>query len=277
MESNNNTPVLWKAVGELAKLVKTLDPNHPAMTVVAEVSQEKIDLIKKYAPEIDVLGVNSYGGLASLPKRLKEYGWTKPYIVTEFGPLGPWEMGKTPWGAAFEQTSSEKAMMFAKNYHSSIKNQSGWCVGSYSFLWGWKQEETPTWFGMFLPTGEKTERVDLAGELWSGKKAKNPAPKISTWKCSIGGKTIAPGTSFSASAEVEEKGLSFEWVIQTETPERKRDGRGELAPRPVSRIVTSSPSVSLKAPLEKGKYRVALTIRNATKGAATANAPFRVE
>ena len=277
MEAGNNTPDVWKAVGDLAKLVKSLDPNHPAMTVVAEVSQEKIDFIKKYAPEIDVLGINSYGGLASLPKRLKEFGWTKPYIVTEFGVSGPWERGKAPWGAAFEQTSSEKAKMFARDYTNSISKQDGWCVGSYSFLWGWKQEETPTWFGLFLPTGEKTERLDLLQEFWTGKKSASPSPKISSWKCPVQGKTLAPGESFTVVAEAAGRDLKFEWVIQTETPERKRDGQGELSPRQIESIVTLLPTHTFKAPKEKGKYRVALTIRNSEIGAATANSPFRVE
>ncbi len=278
MENGNNTDVLWKAVGDLAKLTKSLDPHHPVMTVVAEVNQEKIDFIKKYAPEVDVLGVNSYGGLASLADRLQKFGWTKPYIVTEFGTLGPWETGKTAWGAAFEQTSSQKADFFRKNYTESIQKQAGWCIGSYAFLWGWKQEETPTWFGLFLPTGEKTERVDLLEEFWTGRKNPNPVPRIANWECSVTGKKIAPGSEIKASAKLDSAaGLTFEWVIQTETPEQKRDGDGEAAPRRITVANTSSGELTLSAPREKGKYRLALTIRNKSGGAATANAPFFIE
>ena len=122
---DNNNPTLWKEINELAKITKQIDPSHPAATVIADISPEKIAMIMKYAPEIDLLGINSYGGLKDLPQRLKAAGWTKPYVVTEFGPNGPWEMKKTAWNAALEPTSTKKAEKYASDYKSSIAGQPG--------------------------------------------------------------------------------------------------------------------------------------------------------
>ncbi|MHC5035295.1 MAG: glycoside hydrolase family 2 TIM barrel-domain containing protein, partial [Planctomycetota bacterium] len=102
-------PRVWEAIEELTAAVKEIDQDHPAITVVAEVSQEKVTALKEYCPSLDALGVNSYGGLLSLPDRLREYGWDKPYFVTEFGELGPYELGKTPWDAPIEMNSTHVA------------------------------------------------------------------------------------------------------------------------------------------------------------------------
>ncbi|MEI8340582.1 MAG: glycoside hydrolase family 2 TIM barrel-domain containing protein, partial [Verrucomicrobiota bacterium] len=53
-------PDLWKAVNEMSKLAHQLDPNHPTMTVVAELGGNKLENIKKYCPDIDIIGINSY-------------------------------------------------------------------------------------------------------------------------------------------------------------------------------------------------------------------------
>jgi hypothetical protein len=111
MEGDGSDPNVWKAVEEIARMVKQVDPNHPTLTVIAELGAEgiKAKQVKALCPDIDILGINSYGGALSLPTRLKASGWTKPYMVTEFGPNGPWEVGKTSWGAPLEPTSTEKA------------------------------------------------------------------------------------------------------------------------------------------------------------------------
>ena len=42
-------------------------------------------MIKNYCPSIDILGVNTYGGIDNLGKMIRMHGWEKPYIVTEWG------------------------------------------------------------------------------------------------------------------------------------------------------------------------------------------------
>jgi hypothetical protein len=116
-------------------MVKQVDPNHPTVTVIAELGGDNIKAkqVKALCPSIDILGVNSYGGATSVPTRLKSAGWTKPYLITEFGPNGPWEVGKAPWGAPLEPTSTQKARDYAARYASGVAAQKGWCLGSYVF------------------------------------------------------------------------------------------------------------------------------------------------
>jgi len=175
---DNDTPDLWKAVDALALKIKEVDPAHPTVTVVAEVSASKLENIRRYAPAVDILGVNSYGGAATLAQRLADAGWTKPYIVTEFGPRGPWESAKTSWGAPLEPTSTQKADVYRRSYSAAVLGASGRCIGSYAFDWGYKYEGTATWFGMLMPqTLETLAAVDAVGELWTGRGRAMPLPR----------------------------------------------------------------------------------------------------
>lgn len=282
MEINNDTPDLWKAIDDIAKFAKQNDPNHPTATVVAEVNDQKIANIIKYAPNIDILGINSYGGLNSLPERLRKAGWTKPYIVTEFGPLGPWERKKTEWNAAFEQTSTEKANTYQKSYERSIAGEKGWCLGSYAFLWGDKQEETPTWFGMFLPTGERTGAVDVISQAWTGKRPKNVAPRISSFDFNASGKTLPKSALLTAAIVADDQdgdNLTYKWEILNESKDKRRDGQGEDKPKmiPGKWDQIRGSRLTVEAPSTPGTFRLYAKVLDGKGGVAIANFPFRVQ
>ena len=98
MEGSGDNPVIWRTVNEIARVAKSEDPNHPTMTVIAEAGGRKISQFLSLCPDVDVLGINSYGGLPTLPKRLADAGMDRPYVITEFGPPGPWEVRKTRLG-----------------------------------------------------------------------------------------------------------------------------------------------------------------------------------
>jgi hypothetical protein len=70
------------------------------MTVIAGADTGKIKEIMKYYPSIDILGINAYLGAGGAGGTLKGMGWTKPFIMTEYGPVGHWQAPKTEWGAA---------------------------------------------------------------------------------------------------------------------------------------------------------------------------------
>lgn len=264
---DTESEALWKHIEQAAQYIHKADPDHPTLTVVAEISDKKLAQIQKWAPSLDILGINAYGGAASLPERLKKAGWTKPYIVTEFGPLGPWEVNKTPWGAPREATSTEKGRRYAETYAKAVKNQPS-CLGSYVFLWDDKVEATPTWFGMFLPkTGEKLAPVDALTLAWTGKPAPHPCPEILRLSSSADGKTIPPGSTLTASVIVKASGpVRVRWELRRENNQWLTELPGE-AGKPFA----------LTAPSEPGAYRLCVYIRDGFGGAASANFPFEVK
>jgi len=281
MEINNDTPELWSHIEELCKIVKSIDPNHPTVTVVADITDQKIANINKYCPSLDILGINSYGGLISLPDRLKKAGWTRPYVITEFGPTGPWENPKSEWNAALEPNSSVKAAKYAADYDKSIAGQKGWCLGSFAFLWGDKQEETPTWFGMFLPTGEKTEAVDVIRQRWTGKPSANLSPRILSEKCSVSRKDAVAGGSADIEVQAsdpEGDALQYWYEMRWETGYKTYAGENEQKPDVVPGYDWKQlgPKTTMKLPSRPGAYRIYLKVTDGKGSAATVNWPFRI-
>jgi hypothetical protein len=284
MEGDGKDPLVWKAVEEIARALKKIDPNHPTMTVIAELGEGGIKAkeIARLCPSIDILGVNSYGGLPSMPNRLKEAGWTKPYLVTEFGPNGPWEVPKTPWGAALEPTSTAKTLTYLTNYRNSVEAREGWCLGSYVFLWGNKYEGTATWFGMFLPgTNDKLGPVDAMTLAWTGKNPDARAPEIWHFQSSAAMTEVEPGSRHSLYCLATGGGnLTYRYEIRPDNSEKSTPEPGQVAPEAVAGVVPADSkggNETLTAPTVPGAYRVFVYVRDGRGGAATANLPFLVK
>jgi hypothetical protein len=199
---NYTNPKVWDAVNNIAKMIHQEDPNHPVTTMLAGVNKKEIDYIKDRCPALDLLSVQVYGGLASVPQQLRSAGWEGPYMVTEWGPTGHWEGLQTAWKAPIEETSSEKAAVYQSRYAYSMEKDKEKCLGSYVFLWGQKQERTPTWYGLFTDKGEESEVVDVMQFLWSRKWPKNQAPHFYSFQLSNQKATdnvmLKPGEKYDA-------------------------------------------------------------------------------
>lgn len=273
---------LWPAIEEVARRVKALDPNHPTMAVIAEMGDGKVSKIKALAPSVDVLGVNSYGGaLYTIGPRAREQGWTGPVVVTEAGALGHWQAARTPWGAPFELTSTQKAIEF-RRYLKSLNEQS---VGALVFFWGQKQEVTPSYHSLFLPSGEWTETLESMAETWGGTTpGGNHAPRIATLR--FAHDESAPFASFTAQTggevmleahDPDGDPIDITWEIMEESTARSVGGDPEEPPRRHPGAVTGRGSRgALIGPLPPGRYRVFVEIGDGRGASATGNLPFEV-
>ena len=287
VENDGDMGKALRAIEDAAALIKQLDPNHPTMSVTAEIGADKAKRVVESCPSIDILGINSYAGIASLPQRLNAQGVTdKPYIVTEFGPRGHWESPHAQWGAPIEPSSSEKFDMYRKNYAEGIAAPKGRCLGSYVFLWGHKQEVTYSWYGMFLPSGETTPTIDAMIYSWTGKLPEQRAPLVDPIRFSAGNQPkVKPGQTLSAFPKAEDPNgdeLRYEWEVISESRDRRTGGDREAAPPAYETDfeVSTKPNgqrVSFKAPTEPGPYRLFLVVHDGTGRAGTANMPFFVE
>jgi hypothetical protein len=282
MEGDGNDPRVWKAVNEIARIAHQEDPNHPTMTVVAELGGQKLEMYRTLCPDVDVLGINSYGGLGSLADRLDKARFDRPYVVTEFGPPGPWEVAQTPWKAPIEPTSTAKADAYRANYARSIAGNPRLCLGSFAFLWGNKQEATSTWFGLFLPSGERLGPVDVLAEAWTGKPPSNRSPRIGRIAWDGAGKEVEPGSSQEARAIADDPDgdpLTVRWEVRSESMDRREGGdrEAEPPPHPESIVEARGMDFAFKAPTLSGPCRLFVFVYDGKGNAATANVPFLVK
>jgi hypothetical protein len=278
-------PKVWDAVNDIAKMIHQEDPNHPATTMLAGINKREIDLIKVRCPALDLLSVQVYGGLASVPQQLRSAGWEGPYMVTEWGPTGHWESQQTPWKASIEETSSQKAAVYKSRYEASIK-QDKHCVGSYVFLWGQKQERTPTWYGLFTEKGEESEVVDVMQYLWTGKYPKNRAPHVDSVlldnKKASDIIYLQPNKSYPVNvfaSDPNNDNLTERWELLPESTDLHNGGDRESRPVeiPNSVIEGNLHRSILKTPGKEGTYRLFLYISDGHNKVATANIPFFIK
>ncbi len=273
---------IWKELNRLAKIVKDEDPNHPVMTVIAGIGGEKVKNIIKYYPEIDVLGVNAYASAPGVGGGLVEQGWKKPFMLTEFGPSGHWEVGHTSWGAPIEPTSREKAASYFATQKRVIEDGQGMCLGTFAFLWSHKQETTSTWYGMFLPSGEKLGTVDAMSYAWNGEFPSNRSPKLISLSSPADQKRVKRNSMQTAQVDVQDAEgdpLDIQWIVTAESTDRQTGGDHEATPPSFPELVARNGGerVEFRAPSKSGAYRLFVYIRDNAGGAATANFPFYVE
>jgi hypothetical protein len=283
----HKNPKVWDAVNDVARMIHETDPNHPTMTATGDnpFNREFFQTLLTKCPHIDVLGVNSYGNIADVPGQLREFGWTKPYCLTEWGPTGHWQVPRTAWRQPIEETSTEKAAVIRQRYGGIIALDVMRCLGSYVFFWGHKQERTHTWYGMFLPTGERTEAVNVMKFLWTGRWPSNRAPRINA--ISIDGRRprdsieLRPNTEHVAAVALTEPDgdpLLVEWELLPEPTKFGYGGRGERRPKPIAGAVKdrAAAQTEFTAPKQKGAYRLFVVVADGEGNGATANIPFQV-
>lgn len=276
---SGDNPKIWNHVQDIALMIKEIDPNHPTMTVTAEIGGGRIESIHNIASAIDIHGINSYGGFPSVVERYRAQGGTKPVIITEFGPPGTWEVGTNSFGAPHELTSTQKADIYRDAYLNGCINQSDLCLGGFAFIWGYKMEATATWFGMFLPSGEKLGAVDVMSEIWLGEKPENLSPEIKRFELQ-GTEIVNAGEEINIELEVTDSNddqLSIEWRVLGEATQYFTGGDAQAVPLEFDGVIKQSSldGATLIAP-GSGIYRVYATVRDGNGAAAVANVPFKV-
>jgi hypothetical protein len=283
---NAKNPKVWNAVNDISKMIHQLDPNHLTTTPLAGFNRGVIQEVKIRAPDLDLISFQMYADIINLPRYLRETAWNGPYLITEWGATGHWEVGKTGWGAPIENDSTTKANAYQKRFETVIAADHQQCIGSYVFLWGHKQERTPTWYGMFLDSGEETPAVDVMHYLWTGAWPDVRCPQLEGAR--LNGQTahqnihLQTGQSYSAKVLVADRpptALTFIWEVMAESTDLKTGGDFETRPENLPDLIEDATGgeITLKAPPKPGAYRLFAYVFDRQDHAAHVNLPFYVD
>ncbi len=278
-------PRVYDAVNDVAEMIHELDPYHPTTTAVAGFNPEVIADILARTPALDFLSFQLYGSLFALPERLAKSGFDAPFMVTEWGTIGYWEVEETDWGTPVELHSSAKANIFRRGYEEILAPLEGQLLGSYAFYWGQKQERTPTWFGMLTEEGKLTEAVDVMHHSWTGEWPDNRTPRVEAMV--LDGKTsgdsvrLVADQTYEARVDIRDPDgdeVTYRWELKPESTATTGGGDYEEPLLNLDGFISDpgAASISLTTPAP-GKYRLFAYAADADGRVAHANIPFLVE
>lgn len=276
---------VWDAVDDIAAMLDEIDGKHVTTTMLSGISKEEVDYIGEHCEHLDFISIQMYADIINLQKRIKDAGYTGPYLVTEWGATGHWESPRTSWDVAIEQTSSEKADAIKERYEKAILVDEEKCLGSFVFLWGQKQERTPTWYGLFTEEGEETEAIDVMHKMWTGAWPENQAPRLVSALLDdqerFDNIYLEPGEDYQAeivAVDPDNDSLSYRVEILLESNDLKMGGDREARPDSVPGLVHAAAAgrIEFTAPSQEGPYRLFVYVLDDHNHAATVNFPFFV-
>ncbi|MGL1903371.1 MAG: hypothetical protein OCC49_14625 [Fibrobacterales bacterium] len=279
-------PRVWQQIGRLATFIKKVDGNHPTSTILYWPESDAIEGIKKYAKDIDVLGLNAYAGISVVFRDAVNNGWSGPTIVTEYGPDGHWEVGKTEWGAYIEDNSTTKATKYKKR--TQQLHREGSCLGGYAFLWGEKQERTRTWYGLIFNGSDVTAGADALAKVWTGKYPKNRAPIVRTLKIdnryAKDNIRFSKGASYTGKLDAvdteDKRNLVYVYELLRESQSKKIGGEEEDVPETIVGAISAvneDGTFEIEVPKDKGPYRLFAYVYDQNGKMGHASFPFFVE
>ncbi|MFD6431756.1 discoidin domain-containing protein [Streptomyces venezuelae] len=163
-------------VNDVTKKIHAVDPDHPVTSTDAWTGAWPY--YKKNAPDLDLYAVNSYNAVCDIKSTWEQGGYTKPYIVTETGPAGEWEVLDDANGVPQEPTDRAKAEGYTKAWNC-ITGHKGVALGATMFHYGTEYDFGGIWFNL-LPAGQKRLAYTAVKKAYGADTSRdNTAPVIS--------------------------------------------------------------------------------------------------
>jgi len=275
-----------KTFNELVSIIQEVDPNHPVSTSIIGAGRKTMSSIFIHSPELDIISFNTFGNTRLVHRNLAQVSFlfgTKPYLLSELGPDGPWESSTTSWDAPIESTSSIKAELYRARSKMIEGNEDSASLGFLVFYWGTKLERTHTWFSLFRD-GEKSESINVIEALWN---QSDISPQLSgmnymlvNHKGAHDNIIFSPGELSHAEIVFHKNyndSLRIDWEIYHEA---WYDDTSDIVVKnykPINTFISFKKNeTTFLAPIKQGPYRIFAYIYNDDGTFATTNTPFYV-
>lgn len=163
-------------VNEVAVAIHAADPNHPVTSTDAWTGSWPY--YRDHAPALDLYAVNSYGAVCDIRQTWITGGYTKPYILTEGGPAGEWEVPDDANGVPAEPTDVQKRDGYPAAWNCLMAHD-GVALGATLFHYGTEQDFGGVWFNL-LPGNEKRLSYYSVARAYGGAQPANTPPVITS-------------------------------------------------------------------------------------------------
>ncbi|MFK0058489.1 discoidin domain-containing protein [Streptomyces werraensis] len=132
-------------VNDVAKKIHSIDPDHPVTSTDAWTGAWPY--YQRNAPDLDLYSMNSYGDICGVREDWEQGGYTKPYLITEGGPAGEWEVPDDANGVPDEPTDVQKAEGYTKAWNC-VTGHRGVALGATLFHYGTEHDFGGIWFNL---------------------------------------------------------------------------------------------------------------------------------
>nr|WP_203634056.1 discoidin domain-containing protein [Streptomyces sp. SID10815] len=178
-------------VNDVAKKIHSIDPDHPVTSTDAWTGAWPY--YKRNAPDLDLYAMNSYSNVCKVRQDWIDGGYTKPYIITETGPAGEWEVPNDANGIPDEPTDVQKADGYTKAWNCVTGHQ-GVALGATLFHYGTEHDFGGVWFNL-VPDGLKRLSYYAVKKAYTGSTAGDNTPPV------ISDMAVDPASSAPAGGE----------------------------------------------------------------------------
>ncbi|MFJ5774380.1 discoidin domain-containing protein [Streptomyces sp. NPDC093094] len=178
-------------VNDVAKRIHSIDPDHPVTSTDAWTGAWPY--YKRNAPDLDLYAMNSYGDICGVQEDWRQGGYTKPYIITEGGPAGEWEVPDDANGVPDEPTDVQKADGYTKAWNC-VTGHRGVALGATLFHYGTEHDFGGVWFNV-LSGGLKRLSYYTVKRAYAGSTAGDNTPPV------ISSMTVSPASAAPAGGE----------------------------------------------------------------------------
>jgi rRNA maturation protein Rpf1 len=271
MATDPEKKVYSKLLETICKKIKELDKNHLITSV--EAWTFGLDWWQKYVPSIDIYGLNSYGaGAGFLTSELEKRKIDKPYIITEFGVTGEWDIKQEKNGVKKEPSDAQKYDAIAKGYANWIQSKPN-CLGVYVFSFADGKNFIAPWLFTHYQ-GNYRPQYWAIREAFTEKKPINNVPEIQEFTLPEGSfksETWVP-VSLKVS-DIENEALRFSFFYNQRTGSRKR--RDQLNKLNFRGNYTNG--FQVKLPKEHGGIKVYVTVKDTYNNVGIASNSILIE
>lgn len=160
---------------QLAVAIHAIDPKRPILSSLEHTDQLPGELLNfnRYTPSLDAVGVNSYytEQISSLHHLVHRFSPNRPYIVTEFGPLGYRNLRYTQYDRYAnpkEDSDKRKAELYLQEWQQDVAGHQGCNLGGIAYCWQDRYQGSATWFGITNRLGRKKLTYQALQYAWKG-------------------------------------------------------------------------------------------------------------
>ncbi|WP_298340294.1 glycoside hydrolase family 2 TIM barrel-domain containing protein [uncultured Algibacter sp.] len=250
--------------------IKSIDPNHPITSV--EAWTFGLEWWQKYVPSIDIYGLNSYGaGAGFLASELEKRNIDKPYIVTEFGVTGEWDIKIEKYGVKQEPTDKEKYNAIANGYPEWIANKPA-NLGVFVFHYSDGNHYGSPWLHTHH-RGAYRPQYWAIREAYTGEKPINNVPAVVNFELPYGkykSYSWVPVTLNVADVENETLNISFHYNHR----EGSRIRRNQI--NTLMHRGTLKSSFEIQLPKEHGAIKVYVNAKDSYNNVGIASTAIKV-